>query len=148
MQDLRRLVIGGVVLVLAGWVVGWFERFLPAVGAEAFAVRPYDLLISHFAWVLLLPLLVAPFVPFDRRRLRVASFAVVPFLVWTFVAEVLRPRDVVPGVPIGEVVRDRTLGQALSLVGALVVAMALFTAWRRGPDWREPAQWHLFREEV
>ena len=147
MQDLRRLALAGVALVLAGWAVGWFERFLPAVGAEAMAVRPYDLRLSHFAWLLLIPLVLGPFAPFEKRWLRVAALGAVPFLLATLVAGVLTPRDVVPNVPIGEVVRDRTLGQALSLVGALIVVMALFTAWTRGPDWREPAQWHLFSSE-
>ena len=104
-------------------------------------MRPYDLLLSHFAWLLLVPVLVAPFVPFERRWLRLASFAAAPFLVGTLVAGVMRPRTVVPDVPIGEVVRDRTLGQAFALVGALFVVMALVTAWQRAPDWRDPERW-------
>jgi len=53
----------------------------------------------------------------------------------------LPDRRAVSGETIGELVAPRTLGQALSLVGALVLLMALGTAWRRAPDWGVPARW-------
>jgi hypothetical protein len=56
-------------------------------------------------------------------------------------ASALRPRTAVWGETIGEVVRERTLGQALSLVGALLAVMALAAAWQRAPDWRIPRSW-------
>ena len=141
MQDLRRLAFTGVALFAVGWVVGWFERYAPAVGARTLTVRPDELRLADVAWLLLVPLVVAPFLPFERAWLRVAWVCAVPALAGVFLAGALRPRQVVPDVPIGEVVRDRTLGQAFALVGALFVLMALVTAWQRAPDWRDPERW-------
>ena len=64
-----------------------------------------------------------------------------PALVLVVLAAALRPRTAVSGETIGEVVVERTLGQALSLVGVLLAVMALGAAWRSAPDWRIPQAW-------
>ena len=141
MGGLRPLVVGGVLLTCAGWVVGWFDKFAPAVGAKDVAVHPHELWSGWWAVLFAVPLLLAPFVPFERRWLSWAWLAPVPAFVATVLAETLAPRTVVPHVPIGYVVRADTLGQALSLCGALIAIMGLVAAWRRSPDWDEPRRW-------
>ena len=140
--------MAGVALVVAGWIVGWFERFPIEVGGRTTAVRPFDLSSGVLAWVLVVPVAIAPFVPFERRWLGLAWPAVLPALAGLVLALTVKPREAVGDVPIGVVVRDRALGQALSLVGLLFVIMALMTAWRRSPDWDEPSRWRRPRTEV
>ncbi len=148
MDGLRWLAVVGVASVVAGWAVGWFERFPIEVGAQAETVRPSDLSEGALAWVFGVPVVLAPFVPFQRHWLVLAWPAVLPALCGLTVALVAKPRDVVGDVPIGVVIRDRTLGQALTLVGLLFVLMALTTAWRRAPDWDEPSRWRPPPTEV
>jgi hypothetical protein len=142
MLGLRLLAAFGVALVAAGWVVGWFARGDADSPAPLAAVRPDAVLgAGPLAWLLALPLLAAPLVPFERARLAVAWPCAVPALAACAIVATLRPRAAVPDATIGDVVVDRPVGQTLSLCGAMVVVMALVAAWRRAPDWRIPPRW-------
>jgi len=147
-DGLRWLAVVGAAGVVAGWAVGWFERFPIEVGGRESAVRPSELSSGALAWVLVVPVLLAPFVPFERGWLSLAWPAVLPALCGLVLALTVKPREAVGDVPIGVVIRDRTLGQALSLVGLLFVLMALVTAWRHAPDWDEPSRWRRPRTEL
>ena len=141
--QLRVLAAVGAALVLAGAVVGWFERSAAAdVVPDVRVVRPDDVLgLGVGAWLVLALPLLAPFAVRARRAALLGLLAVLPALVLAVLASALRPRTAVWGETIGEVVAERTLGQALSLVGALLAVMALGAAWQRAPDWRIPQRW-------
>jgi hypothetical protein len=142
-EQLRALAAVGALLVLAGAVVGWFERSAAAdVSAEVRVVRPGDVLgLGVGAWAVLALPLLAPFALRSRRAAALGLLTVLPALVLAVLASALRPRTAVWGETIGEVVAERTLGQALSLVGALLAVMAMGAAWQRAPDWRVPQAW-------
>ena len=129
--------------MLLGAVLGWFERSSTTETAgKVTVVRPDDLLgLGVAGWLLLVPFAVAPLVPWARREARVAAAAVVPGVVLVVAAAAMPPRAAVSGETIEDFVVARTLGQAISLVGALTAAMALTAAWRRAPDWRIPFEW-------
>jgi hypothetical protein len=143
LQQLRVLAAVGALLVLAGAVVGWFERSAAAdIEPTVRVVRPGDVLgLGVLAWVVLALPLVAPFVVRSRRAALLALAALLPALVFVVLAAALRPRAAVSGETIGEIVVERTLGQALSLVGVLLTGMALGAAWQKAPDWRVPHAW-------
>ena len=143
MRDLRALVAAGALLLLAGCVVGWFERSVAAeVSGPVAVVRPDGVLgLGLLGWLVLVPLVLAPAVPSSRRAVVAALAACAPGLVFVVLAAALPRREAVSGETIGEVVSDRTAGQALALVGALLVAMGLVTAVRRAPDWAVPPRW-------
>jgi hypothetical protein len=148
--QLRSLAAAGVVLLVAGCVVGWFTRTPTSlVAGPDVVVRPDGVLsLDAVAWLLLAPLLVAPLVPRGRRLLAGVAAATVPGLALVALASALPPRRAVDGETIGELVADRTLGQALSVVGACIVVMALVAAWRRAPDWRIPQGWSRPAEDA
>jgi hypothetical protein len=141
--QLRALAATGVLLVLAGAAVGWFERSGAAdVEPVVRVVRAGDVLgLGLLAWLVLLATAAAPFVVRSRRGAGAGLVAALPALALVILVSALRPRTAVSGETIGEVVAERTLGQALSLVGVLLVVMTLAAAWRRAPDWRVPATW-------
>ena len=143
MRDLRALVAAGAVLVAVGCVVGWFERTVASeVAGPVDVVRPDGVLgLGLVGWLLVAPLLLAPAVPSTRRAVLAALAACVPGFVFVVVVSSLPRRTAVSGETIGEVVSDRTAGQALVLVGALLVGMGLVTAVRRAPDWAVPPRW-------
>ena len=143
MRDLRALVAAGSLLVVAGAVVGWFERTVAAdVGGPVEVVRPDGVLgLGLLGWLVLVPLVLAPAVPSTRRAVAAVLAACVPGFAFVVVASTLPRRTAVSGETIGEVVSDRTAGQALALVGALLVGMGLVTAVRRAPDWAVPPRW-------
>ena len=143
MRDLRALTASGSLLLLAGCLVGWFERSVAAdVSAPVDVVRPDGVLgLGVLAWVLLVPVVIAPLVPSSRRWVRLALVAVLPAIALVMVAIGLPNRRAVSGETIGELVAQRTLGQAMSVVGAAILLMALATAWRRAPDWGVPPRW-------
>jgi hypothetical protein len=142
-QQLRALAATGALLVLAGAGVGWFElTSASAVRPTADVVRPGQVLgLGVAGWLVLAPLVVAPALPASRRAALAGLAASAPGLAFVALAEAVRPRTAVSGETIDQVVADRTLGQALSLVGALLVVMALGATWRAAPDWRLPATW-------
>ena len=142
--QLRALAAAGALLVLAGAFVGWFERSpAAAVDPAVTVVRPGDVLgLGVLGWLPLVLLAAAGLAaPRSRRGALIALVCTLPGLVLIVLAGGLRVRTAVSGETIGEVVADRTLGQALSLVGALLVIMALGAAWRHAPDWRIPQAW-------
>ncbi len=143
MRDLRALTACGALLVAAGCLVGWYELSPAAdLDPDVTVVRPDRVLgIGVAGWLLMVPLLLAPFVPSSRRAVGVALAAIVPGCLVIFLAAGLPNRDAVSGETIGELVAPRTLGQALSVVGAVLLLMALVTAWRRAPDWAVPPRW-------
>ena len=143
MRDLRALTASASLLVLAGCLVGWFERTdADQVDGPVTVVRPDGVLgLDVLAWVLLVPVALVPFVPSSRRWVRIATVAVVPAVVMVLVAAAVPDRQAVSGETIGELVAPRTIGQGLSVVGAMVLGLALATAWRRAPDWAVPARW-------
>jgi hypothetical protein len=143
LQQLRALAAVGAVLVLAGAVVGWYDRSAGAdVTPQVRVVRAGDVLgLGVFAWLVLALPAATPFAVRSRRAALTGLLAVLPALVLAVLAAALRPRTAVRGETIGEVVSERTLGQALSLVGALLVVMAMAAAWQRAPDWRVPQAW-------
>ncbi len=143
MRDLRWLTACGSLLVAAGCAVGWFELSAAAVvGGPVEVVRPGRVLgIGFVAWLLVAPLFVVWLVPSTRRAVTLAIAAALPGGVVVALTAGLPRRTAVSGETIGELVVERTLGQALSLVGVLVVGMALVTAWTRAPDWAVPPRW-------
>jgi hypothetical protein len=143
LHQLRVLAAVGALLVLAGAIAGWFERSAAAdVSPEVRVVRPDDVLgLGVFAWVVLALALAAPFAVRSRRAALLALAALLPALAFVVLAAALRPRTAVWGETIGEIVVERTLGQALSLVGVLLAGMALGAAWQKAPDWRVPQAW-------
>ena len=143
MRDLRALTASASLLVLAGCLVGWFERTdADLVDGPVTVVRPDGVLgLDVLAWVLLVPVALVPFVPSSRRWVRIATVAVVPAVLMVLLAAAVPDRQAVSGETIGELVAPRTLGQALSVVGAVLLLMALVTAWRRAPDWAVPPRW-------
>ena len=148
MRDLRALVASGAVLVAASCAVGWFDRTVAAqVDGPVRIVRPDGVLgLGVLGWLLLVALVVAPFVPSSRRWVIASLAAAVPGAVFVVLACALPRRTAVSGETIGEVVADRPIGQALALVGAILVLMGLVTAVRRAPDWAVPPRWE--RENV
>ena len=140
---LRGLAAAGALLVVAGALVGWFERSAAAdVDPVVDVVRVDDVLgLGVLGPLALLPVLVAPLLVRARRAAAFGLLAAVPALALVVTAAALRPRVAVSGETIGEVVSERPLGQGLSLVGILVVVMALGAAWRSAPDWRIPMTW-------
>jgi hypothetical protein len=143
MRDLRGLTASGALLVALGCALGWYEvTFATLVDGPVRVVRPDGVLsLDAFGWLVLAPLVLAPLVPSTRRAVGVALGAVTPGVLLVVAAAALPARSAVVGETLGEVVAARTLGQALSLVGALIVVMALVAAWRRAPDWRVPPRW-------
>ena len=143
MRDLRALIASGSVLILLGVAVGWFERSPAAsVAGPIGVVRPDGVLgLGALAWIVLAPVVVAPFVPSSRRVVTATLAAVLPAIAIVLVAAALPRRRAVTGETIGELVVERTLGQALSVVGALVLGMGLAAAWQRAPDWTVPPRW-------
>jgi hypothetical protein len=141
--QLRALAGCGAALVLAGALLGWFERSdAAAVAAKVTVLRPDDVLgLGVLGWLVLVPFALAPLTPWGRRAARAAAAVVLPGVALVLLVAAMPPRAAVTGETIEEVVVARTLGQALSLVGALVAAMALTAAWRRAPDWRVPFEW-------
>ena len=142
-HELRILTLLGALLVAAGAIAGWFTRTqAELVDGPVRVVRPDDVLhLGIGGWLVLVPLVLAPLAPVGRRSLALALAFSLPGLVYIVTATVVRARTAVNGETIGEVVVARTLGQGLSLAGALIVVMTLATAWRRAPDWRAPARW-------
>ncbi len=136
MTSLRLLALAGAGLFVAGWVVGWFTLVPADTGVPGAVVRPDRVLAGTPAWLALALLGVAVVVAFDRRRAAVAWVGALPALAVVALAGTLPRRDVVVDETLGEVVRDRVAGQALSLAGALVCVMALVALWRReaGPS--------------
>ena len=130
-------------LVIAGALLGWFEESDAAdVTADVRTVRVDDVLgLGAVGWVLLAPFVLAPLLRGDRRARLVALLSIAPGALLVVAAGVLPARRAVSGETVGEVVVARTIGQALSLVGALIALMALGAAWRRAPDWRIPFEW-------
>jgi hypothetical protein len=143
MRDLRALTATGALLVLAGALFGWFERSPAAVvDAPVTVVRPDGVLgLGAAAWALLVPVVVAPFVPSSRRAVLATFVAVLPAVVMVCVAAALQQRRAVDDETIGELVAERTIGQGLSVVGVAILVMALGTALGRAPDWRVPPRW-------
>ena len=141
--QLRVLAGAGAALVLLGALLGWFERSnTTETAGEVTVLRPDDILgLGALGWLVLAPFALAPLVTWARREARVAAFAVVPGVVLVIAAAAMPPRAAVSGETVEDFVVARTLGQAISLVGALTAAMALTAAWRRAPDWRIPFQW-------
>jgi hypothetical protein len=128
---LRLLALAGAGLFVAGWVVGWFTLVPADTGVPGAVVRPDRVLAGTPAWLALALLGVAVVVAFDRRRAAVAWVGALPALAVVALAGTLPRRDVVVDETLGEVVRDRVAGQALSLAGALVCVMALVAVGRR-----------------
>jgi hypothetical protein len=141
--QLRALAGCGAALVVVGALLGWFERsHAAAVAGEVVVLRPDDMLgLGVVGWLVLVPFALAPLTPWGRRAARVAAVVVLPGVALVLAAVAMPPRAAVSGETIDDFVVARTLGQALSLVGALVALMALTAAWRRAPDWRVPFEW-------
>jgi hypothetical protein len=129
--SLRLLALAGAGLFVAGWVVGWFTLVPVDTGVPGAVVRPDRVLAGAPAWLALGLLGIAVAVAFDRRLAAVAWVGALPALGVVALAGALPRRDVVGDETLGEVVRDRVAGQALSLAGALVCVMALVALWRR-----------------
>ncbi len=131
MGGLRLLALAGAGLFVTGWAVGWFTLVPVDTGIPGTVVRPDRVLAGTPAWLALGLLAVAVAVAFDRRRAVVAWVGALPALAVVALAGTLPRRDVVGDETLGEVVRDRVAGQALSLTGALVCVMALGALGRR-----------------
>ena len=143
MRDLRWLTACGSLLVVAGCAVGWFELSAAAlVNGPVQVVRPNRILgLGFVAWLVVAPLVAVWLVPSSRRAVTVAIVLALPGGVLVALAAGLPRRTAVSGETIGELVAERPVGQGLSLVGVLVVGMALATAWTRAPDWTVPPRW-------
>jgi hypothetical protein len=142
-RDLRWLTACGSLLVAAGCAVGWYELSAAAlVDGPVQVVRPNRILgLGALAWLVVAPLVAVWLVPSTRRAVAVAVAVALPGAVLILLAAGLPRRTAVSGETIGELVAERPVGQALSLVGALIVGMALVTAWTRAPDWTIPPRW-------
>jgi len=142
-RDLRWLTACGSLLVAAGCGVGWFELSIARlVDGPIEVVRADGVFgLDFVAWLLVAPLFVVWLVPSTRRAVVVALAVALPGAVLVALAAGVPRRQAVSGETVGEVVAERVIGQGLSLVGVLIIAMALVTAWTRAPDWRVPPRW-------
>lgn len=125
------VVVGAVAYVVGGWV-GWREGPVP----YASPVRAHELagVVGEWAWLGAAPMLAASMLPFARGWLRWLWLAAVGPLGFAVVA--WRYPESAPGYPFFPSPEDPHRGLWLSLMGSLVVLVALLLAFvlaRRGP---------------
>lgn len=136
MRGLRPLAAAGALLFVAGGLAGWFtdtavDRRIPAHHLVS---------IGAWAWVVAVPLLLAPLAPWERRWLKWLWLTAAPLVLLVGVAGVAAPRTSMP-FPFFEQADERHIGLAMSLVGSLVALLTLLEAWSRAPEREDRVAW-------